>query len=215
MPSDLPFFAKQTKVVLSNSGLIDPERLEDYVARGGYLALAYALREMSPEDVCTEISKSGLRGRGGAGYPAGLKWDLVRKAPDDKKYVVANGDEGDPGAYMDRTLMESDPHRVLEGMAIAGYAVGADQGFHLRPRRVSRGCQAAGTRHPRGRAARPAGQPRAGQQLQLPHRHPHRRRRVRLRRGDGADGLASWAAAASLCRARPTPHRAASGATRR
>ena len=129
LPSDLPFFAKQTKVVLSNSGLIDPERLEDYVARGGYLALAYALREMSPEDVCTEISKSGLRGRGGAGYPSGLKWDLVRKAPDDKKYVVANGDEGDPGAYMDRTLKESDPHRVLKEMAIAGYAVGADQGF--------------------------------------------------------------------------------------
>ncbi|MEZ4766956.1 MAG: NuoF family protein [Caldilineales bacterium] len=129
LPSDLPFFAKQTKVVLSNSGLIDPERLEDYVARGGYLALAYALREMTPEEVCAEISQSGLRGRGGAGYPTGLKWDLVRKAPGDKKYVVANGDEGDPGAYMDRTLMESDPHRVLEGMAIAGYAVGADQGF--------------------------------------------------------------------------------------
>jgi bidirectional [NiFe] hydrogenase diaphorase subunit len=129
MPSDLPFYAKQKKIVLSNSGLIDPERLEDYVARGGYGALAYALREMTPEEVCAEISKSGLRGRGGAGYPAGLKWDLVRKAPGDKKYVIANGDEGDPGAYMDRTLMESDPHRVLEGMAIAGYAVGAEQGF--------------------------------------------------------------------------------------
>ncbi len=129
MPSDLPFFAKQHKVVLSNSGLIDPERLEDYVARGGYAALAHALREMSPEEVCAEISKSGLRGRGGAGYPTGLKWDLVRKAPGDKKYVIANGDEGDPGAYMDRTLMESDPHRLLEGMAIAGYAIGAEQGF--------------------------------------------------------------------------------------
>jgi bidirectional [NiFe] hydrogenase diaphorase subunit len=129
MPSDLPFFAKQKKVVLSNSGVIDPERLEDYVAHGGYAALAHALREMTPEEVCAEISKSGLRGRGGAGYPTGLKWDLVRKAPGDKKYVIANGDEGDPGAYMDRTLMESDPHRLLEGMAIAGYAVGAEQGF--------------------------------------------------------------------------------------
>lgn len=129
MPSDLPFFTKQHKVVLSNSGQIDPERLEDYVARGGYGALAHALRELTPEEVCTEISKSGLRGRGGAGYPTGLKWDLVRKAPGDKKYVIANGDEGDPGAYMDRTLMESDPHRLLEGMAIAGYAVGAEQGF--------------------------------------------------------------------------------------
>ena len=129
LPSDIPFFVKQQKVVLANSGLIDPERLEDYVAHGGYAALAYALREMTPEEVCREIIDSGLRGRGGAGYPTGLKWDMVRKSHGDKKYVVANGDEGDPGAYMDRTLMESDPHRVLEGMAIAGYAVGADQGF--------------------------------------------------------------------------------------
>jgi bidirectional [NiFe] hydrogenase diaphorase subunit len=129
LPADMPFFAKQQKVVLANSGVIDPERLEDYVAQDGYGALAYALREMTPEEVCREIIGSGLRGRGGAGYPAGLKWDMVRKEQSDKKYVVANGDEGDPGAYMDRTLMESDPHRVLEGMAIAGYAVGADQGF--------------------------------------------------------------------------------------
>lgn len=129
LPVDIPFFVKQQKVVLANSGVIDPERLEDYVAHGGYAALAYALREMTPEEVCREIIDSGLRGRGGAGYPSGLKWDMVRKSYGDKKYVVANGDEGDPGAYMDRTLMESDPHRVLEGMAIAGYAVGADQGF--------------------------------------------------------------------------------------
>ena len=129
LPADLPFFVKQQKVVLANSGIIDPERLEDYVAHNGYAALAYALREMTPEEVCREIIDSGLRGRGGAGYPTGLKWDMVRKSHGDKKYVVANGDEGDPGAYMDRTLMESDPHRVLEGMAIAGYAVGADQGF--------------------------------------------------------------------------------------
>ncbi|MBW7885546.1 MAG: NAD(P)H-dependent oxidoreductase subunit E [Caldilineaceae bacterium] len=129
LPADIPFFVKQKKVVLANSGIIDPERLEDYVARDGYAALAHALREMTPEEVCREIINSGLRGRGGAGYPTGLKWDMVRKARDEKKYVVANGDEGDPGAYMDRTLMESDPHRVLEGMAIAGYAVGADQGY--------------------------------------------------------------------------------------
>ena len=116
-------------MVLSNSGLIDPERLECYVARGGYGALANALREMTPVEVCEAITRSGLRGRGGAGYPTGLKWDLVRKAPGTRKFVIANGDEGDPGAYMDRTLMESDPHRVLEGMAIAGYAVGAEQGY--------------------------------------------------------------------------------------
>ena len=129
LPSDLHFFTKQMQIVLADSGVIDPEKLEPYVARGGYTALGHALREMSPEEVCQEITKSGLRGRGGAGFPSGLKWDMVRKAVGDKKYVVANGDEGDPGAYMDRTLMESDPHRVLEGMAIAGYAVGAEQGY--------------------------------------------------------------------------------------
>lgn len=129
LSNDLPFFTKQHKVVLANSGLIDPDSLEEYVARGGYAALAHVLREVKPEDVCDAITRSGLRGRGGAGYPTGIKWNLVRKAQADKKYVVANGDEGDPGAYMDRSLMESDPHRILEGMAIAGYAVGAEQGF--------------------------------------------------------------------------------------
>ncbi len=129
LPNDWPFFTKQTRVVLANSGAVDPERLEDYVSRGGYSALAHALREMTPRDVCHELIDSGLRGRGGAGFPTGLKWNMVRKAAGDRKYVVANGDEGDPGAYMDRTLMESDPHRVLEGMAIAGYAVGAEQGY--------------------------------------------------------------------------------------
>lgn len=129
LPSDWPFFVKQKKIVLADSGTIDPEKLDSYVARGGYTALIHALREMSPEEVCEEIVRSGIRGRGGAGYPTGLKWHMVRKAPGERKFVVANGDEGDPGAYMDRTLMESDPHRVLEGMAIAGYAVGADQGY--------------------------------------------------------------------------------------
>ncbi len=129
LPLDTPFFTKQKKIVLANSGLIDKESLAAYVARGGYTALAKALREMTPEEVCEEITASGLRGRGGAGYPAGLKWNLVRKAPKGQKYVIANCDEGDPGAYMDRTLVESDPHRLLEGMAIAGYAVGASQGY--------------------------------------------------------------------------------------
>ena len=129
LDAESPFFTKQVRVVLSNSGLIDPERIEDYIAHDGYTALAHVLREMTPEEVCGTLRKSGLRGRGGAGFAVGLKWDMVRKAAGEKKYVIANGDEGDPGAYMDRTLMESDPHRVLEGMAIAGYAVGADQGF--------------------------------------------------------------------------------------
>jgi bidirectional [NiFe] hydrogenase diaphorase subunit len=129
LPADMPFMTKQHKVVLSNCGVVDPELLDDYLAHDGYRALDKVLHEMTPEEVCSEIIQSGLRGRGGAGYPAGVKWDLVRKATSDKKYVVANGDEGDPGAYMDRALMESDPHRILEGMAIAGYAVGAEQGF--------------------------------------------------------------------------------------
>ncbi len=129
LDADSPFFTKQVRVVLSNSGIVDPERIEDYIARQGYAALGHALREMTPEEVCLAIRRSGLRGRGGAGYATGLKWDLVRKADGRDKYVIANGDEGDPGAYMDRTLMESDPHRVLEGMALAGYAVGAEQGF--------------------------------------------------------------------------------------
>lgn len=129
LPADLPFFARQTKIVLSNNGWIDPEKIEQSIARGAYGALAHVLHEMTPEEVCNEIAKSGLRGRGGGGYPAGVKWNLVRKSPAERKFVVANGDEGDPGAYMDRTIMESDPHRVLEGVAIAGYAVGAEQGY--------------------------------------------------------------------------------------
>lgn len=129
LPHDFPFLARQMKVVLANSGSIDPERVEEYVAAGGYGALAHALHEMTPEDVCREVSVSGFRGRGGGGYPTGVKWNLARKAPGERKYVVANGDEGDPGAYMDRSVMESDPHRILEGMALAGYAIGAEQGF--------------------------------------------------------------------------------------
>jgi len=124
-----PFFKRQMPVVLENSGKIDPERIEAYIAADGYLSLYRVLHEMKPVDVVNEITKSGLRGRGGAGYPTGLKWSLVEKATSDKKYVVCNADEGDPGAFMDRSILESDPHRILEGMAIAAYAVGAQQGF--------------------------------------------------------------------------------------
>jgi bidirectional [NiFe] hydrogenase diaphorase subunit len=124
-----PFFASQKKVVLENMGKIDAESIEEYIAADGYEALAKALTEMVPEEVISEIRKAGLRGRGGAGYPTGLKWDIVRKGVADQKYVVCNADEGDPGAFMDRSVLEGDPHRVLEGMAIAGYAVGANQGF--------------------------------------------------------------------------------------
>ena len=124
-----PFFAAQQKVVLENCGRINSESIEEYISVGGYEALAKVLTEVQPGEVIEEVRKSGLRGRGGAGYPAGLKWGIVHKAKSDQKYVICNADEGDPGAFMDRSVLEGDPHRVLEGMAIAGYAVGANQGF--------------------------------------------------------------------------------------
>jgi bidirectional [NiFe] hydrogenase diaphorase subunit len=126
---DRPFFTRQHKVVLEYEGRVDPERIESYIAAGGYTALLKALTEMTPADVLDTVTHSGLRGRGGAGYPTGLKWNTVAKAPGSQKYVICNGDEGDPGAFMDRAVMEDYPHRVIEGMAIAGYAVGADHGY--------------------------------------------------------------------------------------
>jgi bidirectional [NiFe] hydrogenase diaphorase subunit len=129
LPADMPFFAKQTRIVLENAGTVDPEKLEDYEAASGYAALSQVLHEMTPPQVVEELSRSGLRGRGGAGYSTGVKWALVAKERPGQKYVICNGDEGDPGAFMDRSVMEGDPHRVLEGMAIAAYAVGASQGY--------------------------------------------------------------------------------------
>jgi bidirectional [NiFe] hydrogenase diaphorase subunit len=122
-------FDQQVHVVLENSGRIDPEKIDDYIARDGYRALLTALNDMTPNGVIRQITESGLRGRGGGGYPTGLKWSTVAKAPGDVKYVICNGDEGDPGAFMDRSVLESDPQRVIEGMAIAAYAVGASKGY--------------------------------------------------------------------------------------
>ena len=126
---DTPFFKRQRKVVLENSGMIDPEIIEDYILAGGYSALFSVLSNMSETQVIDEVVRSGLRGRGGAGYPTGLKWSTVSKTQEQTKYVICNADEGDPGAFMDRSVLESDPHRVLEGMAIAAYAVGASHGY--------------------------------------------------------------------------------------
>jgi bidirectional [NiFe] hydrogenase diaphorase subunit len=122
-------FDDQVHVVLENSGRIDPEKIEDYIGRDGYLALVTALTDMTPVAIIDEITKSGLKGRGGGGYPTGLKWGTVAKARGDLKYVICNADEGDPGAFMDRSVLESDPQRVIEGMCIAAYAVGASRGF--------------------------------------------------------------------------------------
>lgn len=125
----VPFFTHQTKIVLRNCGLIDSESIEEYIAQDGYSALAKALSSMTPREVVDEIKKSGLRGRGGAGFPTGIKWELAYNQDQSEKYVVTNADEGDPGAYMDRSLLEGDPHTVIEGMAIAAYAIGASKGF--------------------------------------------------------------------------------------
>ena len=124
-----PFFSRQRRVVLENCGKVDPENIDDYLSRKGYRGLVRAVTELTPQQVIDEIAKSGLRGRGGAGYPTGLKWSTVAKQPGSEKYVVCNADEGDPGAFMDRSVLESDPYRVLEGMAIAAYAVGASHGY--------------------------------------------------------------------------------------
>jgi bidirectional [NiFe] hydrogenase diaphorase subunit len=124
-----PFFKAQMKIVLENCGTINSESIDEYLAAEGYAALAKALTDMEPTQVVEEIRKSGLRGRGGAGYPTGLKWEIVRKTTSDQKYIVCNADEGDPGAFMDRSVLEGDPHRILEGMAVAAYATGANQGF--------------------------------------------------------------------------------------
>ncbi len=129
LPSDSPFFTRQLKIVTENCGVINPEKIEEYIAADGYFGLYTVLHDMEPAEVVQNMIKSGLRGRGGGGYPTGLKWSTVSKAAGQKKYVICNADEGDPGAFMDRSVLESDPHRILEGMAIAAYAIGADEGF--------------------------------------------------------------------------------------
>jgi len=127
--SEIGFFGKQRLIALRNRGLIDPERIDEAIARGGYHALAKALTQMTPQDVIKEIMDSGLRGRGGAGFPTGWKWESAARHDSDVKYIICNADEGDPGAFMDRSIIEADPHSIIEGMAIGGYAVGASLGY--------------------------------------------------------------------------------------
>jgi NADH:ubiquinone oxidoreductase subunit F (NADH-binding)/(2Fe-2S) ferredoxin/NAD-dependent dihydropyrimidine dehydrogenase PreA subunit len=126
---DIAFFGLQRLIVLRNRGLIDAENIDEYIARDGYAALAKVLEQMTPEEVIEEVKKSGLRGRGGGGFPTGLKWEECRRYESFPKFSICNGDEGDPGAFMDRSVMEGDPHSVLEGMAISGYAIGAEKGY--------------------------------------------------------------------------------------
>ena len=127
--AEVPFFSKQQKIILRNTGLINPEDIDEYIAVGGFSALHRALTTMTPEQVIEEVAAAGLRGRGGAGFPTAQKWRLARKAPGDTKYIICNADEGDPGAYMNRNEMESDPCMLLEGMIIGAYAIGAQQGI--------------------------------------------------------------------------------------
>jgi NADH:ubiquinone oxidoreductase subunit F (NADH-binding)/(2Fe-2S) ferredoxin/NAD-dependent dihydropyrimidine dehydrogenase PreA subunit len=126
---DIPFYGKQHRIVLRNCGYINPDNIEEYIARDGYQALGKALLQMTPEEVLGEIKKSGLRGRGGGGFPTGMKWDFCRKSPGDKKYVICNADEGDPGAFMDRSTLEGDPHAIIEGMLLGAYVIGSDEGY--------------------------------------------------------------------------------------
>lgn len=126
---DIPFYARQTRLSLANCGHIDPDDIDEYLAHDGYAAAAKALLDMTPEQVAAEVSSSGLRGRGGGGFPTGRKWELTQREPGEIKYMICNGDEGDPGAFMDRSVMEGDPHRVLEGMLIGAYAIGASEGY--------------------------------------------------------------------------------------
>ena len=127
--SEVDFLRKQQRIILRNCGHINPEKIEHYMERGGYAAFNKALLHMSPEQVIEEVTGSGLRGRGGAGFPTGKKWEFCRKEPADQKYMICNADEGDPGAFMDRSILEADPHSVIEGLAIAGYAIGATRGY--------------------------------------------------------------------------------------
>ncbi|KPK57472.1 MAG: NADH dehydrogenase, partial [Planctomycetes bacterium SM23_32] len=129
LEDEVPFYKRQQRIALRLNGVIDPLNIEDYIREGGYGALAEALTQQTPESIIEQISASGLRGRGGGGYPTGRKWASCRKAHGDVKYVICNGDEGDPGAFMDRSIMEANPHAVLEGMTIGSYAIGAHQGF--------------------------------------------------------------------------------------
>ena len=126
---DVPFYKKQMRIIFGDNGSIDPTQIEDYIAVGGYRALAKALFSMAPDQIISEVKKANLRGRGGGGFPAGLKWEQCRNAPGDIKYLVCNADEGDPGAYMDRSLLEGNPHSVLEGMIIGAYAIGAHEAY--------------------------------------------------------------------------------------
>ena len=186
---DIPFYHKQHRIVLENCGTTDAEDIDEYLAKDGYSAFEKALFEMTDEAICKEILDSGLRGRGGGGFPAGRKWESVRQQPKGKKYVVCNGDEGDPGAFMDRSIMEGNPHSIIEGMLIAGVAAGSDEGYIYVRAEYPPGRIPPAQRHRPGGGAGPAGRPHPGYRLLLPSPCKPGRRRLRLRRGQCPDSF--------------------------
>ena len=213
---DIPFFARQNLRVLRNKGRIAAESIDEYISPATAMpALAKALTEMTPEGIVDEIMKSGLRGRGGAGFPTGLKWEFAAKAPGDKKYILCNADEGDPGAFMDRSILESDPHAVLEGMMIGARAIGADEGYIYCRAEYPLALERLGIAIQALPRVRPAGREHPGHRLQL--RHPHRPGlgRLRLRRGDGAHDLHRGQARRAAARGRRSRPRRACGTSPR
>ena len=208
---DIEFFRRQTKVVLSRCGRIDPQRLDDYIGLEGYEALSRVLQAKDPGGVVSELKASGLRGRGGAGFATWKKWDFTRRAEGEEKFVVCNADEGDPGAFMDRSILEGDPHSVIEGMLIAAYVIGAHEGLHLRPSRVSAGGRATEDCAVAGPRAGASGQRHSRFGVRLRPGNPHGFRRVRLRRGDRAVDVDRRATAVSRVPGRRSRRSAASG----
>ena len=185
---DLPMIRKQVRVVLRNSGIIDPANIDHYIARGGYSGLVRCLR-MKPEEVIEEVKASGLRGRGGAGFPTGVKWGLARNAKGDAKYIICNADEGDPGAFMDRAVLEGDPHAVLEGLIIGGLRHRRTLRLCLCPRRVSPRHRAAGAGHRADEGIRLPGREHPGVRFLRVRQDQAGCRGLCVRRRDGPHGL--------------------------
>ena len=194
LEKDIPFYSRQTRVLLAGNMLVDSTTIGDYIAIGGYEALAKVLSEMSPEDVISEVGKSGLRGRGGAGFSTATKWEACRQTPGSPKYLICNADEGDPGAYMDRSVLEGNPHSVLEGMLIGAYAIGAQRGYVYVRAEYPLAIEHLGIAIEQAREHGLLGVDILGTGFDFDVTHQPRGRRLRVRRGNRADGVDRGAA---------------------
>ena len=213
MYGDVAFFNRQSRVALRNSGVVDPESLDEYVTYGGFKALATVLGKRDPQWVINEVLKARLRGRGGGGFPTGKKWQMAFNQKETTRYLICNGDEGDPGAFMDRGMLESDPFNIVEGMIIGGLCHPGPEGLPLHPRRVSPGHQAHPERHRPEPGRGPAGQGHHGLGLRLRPGDPPGRRRLRLRRRDRPHRLHRGRARPARAPAPVSRRSAASGAS--